>query len=103
MKHVMHIALRYEKSHDEHVRRVLAKEVESPLVPVPGMVVMDDAFDRPLSPIEIAVNPSEGYYHVQFRDVVVGNEGEFASLDKRFAQHGWSELRAADSERLRPG
>jgi len=92
MRIIMRIGLVYQKSSHQTIRERFAKEFESDLVPVPGMAIFDAGLEREEVPTEVGANFEDGFYYVQFRDVVATAEGDYAALLNRFKKNGWHEL-----------
>ena len=95
MRVVMHIALVFRKSKTETIRERYAKELETALVPMPGMTVFDPALERDEIPQEVGVNFDEGFYYLQFKDVTATAAGDYSSVVNRFKKNGWHELHGA--------
>jgi len=45
----------------------VSKELDSAMIPVPGMYVQDSAWKKPQEPTMITCDFGEGYYHLQFQ------------------------------------
>lgn len=93
MKVIMRIGLVFRKSKSETIRERFKKELDSDLIPMPGMAVFDAGLEREEVPHEVGANFEDGYYYVQFKDVEASAAGDFSALVNRFKKSGWHELR----------
>lgn len=92
MKVIMHMGLVFDKSSTEKIRKLFTKQIDTSTPPIHGALIIDEAFERPLRPIEYSVNMEEDYYHIQFKDFAVSNQGEYSQFVNRFKKHHWHEM-----------
>ena len=67
----------------------LHKEMETPIIPFPGIAVEDTAWKEPKMPVEVICNFIEGYYFLKFEEVRLDTEEMCKQEMDMYVLHDW--------------
>ncbi len=68
------------------------KELDSGIIPVPGMYVEDTAWKEPRKPTMITCSFENEYYHLRFQSDELKNDGDCKRACEMYKLHGWQVL-----------
>ncbi|SKA58454.1 hypothetical protein [Photobacterium toruni] len=75
---------------ENHAYKSVTKEMQTDLVPMPGMEIEDGAWKNPRVIQRVTMNPDENYYFVWTNDDEVETYEHADRLIKMYKSHDWN-------------